>query len=78
MGNMGIMYLQLEKTSYLVLVSVLHLDTVVVPRYLGGGVGHNGTVEHQSVPIVFLSDSWLLRECWSCSVNLRLGWGINS
>ena len=66
------------KTSYLVLLSVLHLDTVVVPRYLGKGVGHDGAVEDQGVPIVFLPDSWLLGECWSCSVNLRLGWGINS
>ena len=64
--------------SYLVLLSVLHLDTVVIPRDLGERVGNNGTVEDQSVPIVFLADCWLLRECWSCSVNLRLGGGINS
>ena len=66
------------KAGYLVLGSVLHLDTVVVPRNLGKGVGHDGTVEHQGVPIVFLFDSGLLRECWSGSVNLRLSWGINS
>ena len=75
---MGNIFNTREHIAYLVLVSVLHLDTVVVPRDLGQGVGHDGAVEHQGVPIVFLADSWLLGECWSCSVNLRLGGGINS
>ena len=71
-------YLQLEKTSYLVLGSVLHLDTVVVPRDLGQGVGHDGAVEHEGVAAVLLPDRGLLREGGGRAVNLRLGGRVRS
>ena len=64
--------------SYLVLGSVLHLDTVVVPCDLGVGVCDDGTMEHQGVATVLLSDGGLLGECWGGSINLGLGRGINS
>ena len=68
----------MKDCSYLVLGSVLHLDTIVVPCDLGVGVSDNGTVEHQGVAIVLLSDAGLLGEGGGCAINLGLWGGINS
>ena len=68
----------LECNIYLVLGSVLHLDTIVVPCDLGVGVSNNGTVKHQGVAIVFLSDAGFLGESGGGSINLGLWGSINS
>ena len=66
------------KAGYLVLGSVLHLDTVVVPCDLGQGVGHDGAVEHEGVAAVLLPDRGLLGEGGGRAVNLRLGGRVRS
>lgn len=63
-------------TCYLVLSSVLHLDTVMKPADLGEGVGHDGAVEHQGVARVLLADGRLLGEGGGRAVNLGLGGGV--
>ena len=68
----------MKDCSYLVLGSVLHLDTIVVPCDLWVGVSDDGAVEHQGLAIVLLSDGGLLGEGGGGSINLGLGRGIHS
>ena len=63
---------------YLVFGGVLHLDTIVIPGNLRERVGHDGAVEDESVPPVFLLDGGLLGEGGGGAVHLRLRGGIHS
>ena len=59
-----------ERNTYLELIVVLHLDTVMIPCNGWPGVGHDCAVKHQGWPILILSNCGLGCEGRGHAINL--------